>query len=1488
MQNFTLGKKGISMLLFGLVLLTTSFSSFGQENCPTVSNTSPDDFCYLSRVSDLTGDTGTTISSGTIAWYRTLTSTNPIPNDELLQDETYYAGNLAKTCTARTAVSVTVDDFGAPDPLFGAVFSPCVYGAEPAVGDPDPIYIKTVQDLIDNIEGNNVEIFDEQYGEVKLDESTALVRGENYFAGQRNPSTGCTTSRVAIRYDPIYSPAPAADPIQIVCEGSTLDDLEATATTTPTTLSQGFRWYSTNDSQPALSNSTVLIEGEDYYVSQIVNRIGRNEPPCESTDRVKVTVEFDDIDAGEPNSETYCKSEFDVQLAVPSSTLGRSRFEELFLQLLDAGVPQDGTFDPLPIDDNSAPHTYTTTYTVTSTPLGCEDSVVLTIEVTEDPTTGGNISEQACRNTFPETVTAPQVEGFFRGLVAQANGEAGGTFANDNMATIASDFNLNNTYPATFTSEYTIREGTACEETSIVSIEILESPDAGAANSKTYCDAEIQNEFAAPSSKTFKNLFEELLEFGVSPDGDFDSTADNYTGPGTYISTYTITLPNGCPDSSIITIVVNDPSAGNDVNEVACRNQLPATVTSAQVEAFFRGLVDGGDSGGTFSNIGAITADFNSNNTFPVTYSTTYTVSEGTACEDSAVLSVIVNGSPDAGADNSKTYCGAEIQNEFDNGKTFEDLFEELLESGVSGGTFNPTPVYSGPDTYQSTYSITANGCTDSAVITIVVNDQQAGEANLDNEACRNELPQTVTRAQVEGFFRNFLSNDANPDGTFSNMDLDAITADFNSNNTYPKTYNTTYTVGEGTVCEDTANLEVTILEDPNAGSDVSQSFCITEIQALIQNPQDAIDLFNSLLGGSVDTGGTFDPTLNALAAQYLSEPIGTFSTTYTVDNGTCQDSAVITVIVTDREDANAGDDVDLTFCTTDADQNLTDFLTSGANPNGTFDGYPNGVFSPATVGAGTYIFDYTVDETSGDCIDGSDSSTFTVVVNQGISAGADKSRTLCRAQINAIVSEGTARNYYLGLLDAGVPRDGTFDPTIQSLVDRYNNGEKIGTYTSFYTVGNSSCSDKAEISVTVIANSVANAGVGAVLDFCSTEDEKNLFDFLSTGADTTGSFAGFADGLFNPVDHVGPNTIIYTVSTAGSPCTTGSATATFTITVTAPVDANAGGNQTPPAYCITKDDDISLSSLLGDGANPSGSFMTPYEDGLFNPSEAGVGEFDIIYTVNGAENCAIGTATATITITVNAVPEAPVAANQSFCLVNNNTVADLVASGEDGWFASEDPEETPLPLDTVLENEKVYFAGAGSGTCRTFTAVTVTITDTDSPTLPTGDNEFCRSDNPTIQDLQDNLNGSGIRIYSSLTGGTAIATTTALQDGVQYFATATNATSGCESSERRAIRVEVNFCGIPEGFSPNGDNINDRFVIPDIAINYPNYNIEIYNRWGNMVFKGNASTPDWDGISNKSGTLGDGVLPVGVYFYILNYNDGATASEQGKLYLSR
>lgn len=90
----------------------------------------------------------------------------------------------------------------------------------------------------------------------------------------------------------------------------------------------------------------------------------------------------------------------------------------------------------------------------------------------------------------------------------------------------------------------------------------------------------------------------------------------------------------------------------------------------------------------------------------------------------------------------------------------------------------------------------------------------------------------------------------------------------------------------------------------------------------------------------------------------------------------------------------------------------------------------------------------------------------------------------------------------------------------------------------------------------------------------------------------------------------------------------------------------------------------------------------------------------------------------------------------------------------------------------------------------------------------------------------------------------------------------------------------------IPEGFSPNGDDINDLFVIRGID-NYPSNKFTIYNRWGSEVFQASPYQNNWSGKSTKGLKIGGDDLPMGTYFYILDLGDGS-AIYKGTIYLSK
>ncbi|PKV48296.1 gliding motility-associated-like protein [Aquimarina sp. MAR_2010_214] len=88
------------------------------------------------------------------------------------------------------------------------------------------------------------------------------------------------------------------------------------------------------------------------------------------------------------------------------------------------------------------------------------------------------------------------------------------------------------------------------------------------------------------------------------------------------------------------------------------------------------------------------------------------------------------------------------------------------------------------------------------------------------------------------------------------------------------------------------------------------------------------------------------------------------------------------------------------------------------------------------------------------------------------------------------------------------------------------------------------------------------------------------------------------------------------------------------------------------------------------------------------------------------------------------------------------------------------------------------------------------------------------------------------------------------------------------------------------KGFSPNGDGINDTWVIEGLE-NFPNHQIQLFNRTGNPVFKSRQYQNDWNGISQGSSTFGNGKLPSGAYYYVIETGNTEVAPLTGWIYIN-
>lgn len=100
---------------------------------------------------------------------------------------------------------------------------------------------------------------------------------------------------------------------------------------------------------------------------------------------------------------------------------------------------------------------------------------------------------------------------------------------------------------------------------------------------------------------------------------------------------------------------------------------------------------------------------------------------------------------------------------------------------------------------------------------------------------------------------------------------------------------------------------------------------------------------------------------------------------------------------------------------------------------------------------------------------------------------------------------------------------------------------------------------------------------------------------------------------------------------------------------------------------------------------------------------------------------------------------------------------------------------------------------------------------------------------------------------------------------------------------------LEIENCSpfVPEGFSPNGDGLNDVFEISRLKNVFDDYKLYIYSRLGNLIYEGDNNIDFWDGTPNK-GIGGGEVAPSGVYYWVLQLNDPTEKDRVGWVYLNR
>ena len=1243
-------------------------------------------------------------------------------------------------------------------------------------------------------------------------------------------------------------------------------------------------YYDQGLTSPTNSGDPIPLGVADYYIVFV------NSSLCRSQIEVgRIGVFVSPADPTPPSTQEFC---IDTNPTVGSINPGTAASVKWYQGVDSFGNPIPPALAlATPLVDGS-------TYYVQVDELLCDSNAVpvtVTINIPLDPGTSGSL--EYCQdnvpasdfNLFDELGGSPNATGTWTGPLSTTGGNLGTV----NISTL--------TTPGVYTFTYTVPANGACPASSSnVSITIFESFSSGTVSSQspaTFCESSLPSAFDLATLLDNEDPNGQWTQGTLSTDPVVTSPIDlsSFTN-GVYNFTYTQNLlPNPCAEESttVQVIILQDPNAGVAVNQTFCENDL----TGNSPFDLFNALDGSQDNnGGIWTDSSALTIS----NSLDITvftvagspYSFNYTIDNGT-CSDTETITITIEPAPESG----NALAPIEICEEDTIANSPFDLFTLLdgtqdtngtwyVGSDTSGATItNPIDISGFADgTYNYTYSVPAIGtCTDVDVtVQIIVNPQPNTGVPTAVVLCENDLAANSPLdlfGQLSGNEPGGSWTDDNTTGALTGSDVDLTLLTIGS-------YNFSYSISSIDGCTNSSTVIVTVEDAPESGTPVATfpEYC----KASVSSGQ-TVNLFDLLIGE--DQTGTWadDDASGALTGNLVNIDglaAGTYNFTYDVTAvGTCDDVLVtVSVIINDTPAPTAS--ITQEFCDS---ATVSDLSATGT----TIQWYDDVTGGTALAGTVSLIDGDTYYATQIDATNGCESSVrfeVTATIYQSPNSGNPAAPIISCNNINSI-------DLFSGLdgtQDAGgvwQDTDGTGALT-GNIFDA--SGMTPGNYQfTYYVTANAPCIDTST-TITVTIDPPLNAGTDAIFNVCSDDVTTDLFTLLGS-ADTGGTWSPAltsGTGVFDPLEDAS-GTYTYTLSNG---C--GIVSSDVIVTVTQAPDA---GVDNTISICVI-DGTLDLFTQLGGTPDTGGTWSPALSGGtgVFDPAIDASGVYT--YFVVSVLPCRAD-ASATVTVTVNDSSAPTVLdSNPTFCLVDNPTVADLnnslTATGTIIWY-SDAAQTNVLNSTDALVNGQDYFATQTNNTgCESSqnVQVSVTVNDVSTPTFVNPNQELCINDGPTIMDLTLNIaeynsSANNVLWYDNDTGGSTISSSTTLSPGTTYHAVLYDAATGCESSVRLAVTPDLTSCGkidLPDGFSPNGDGVNDTYDYNNIDIIYPNFEIEIYNRYGNIVYKGRANSPRFDGTSNQARTVVKGDLPVGVYFYIFNFNDGETKPEQGRLYLSR
>jgi gliding motility-associated-like protein len=432
------------------------------------------------------------------------------------------------------------------------------------------------------------------------------------------------------------------------------------------------------------------------------------------------------------------------------------------------------------------------------------------------------------------------------------------------------------------------------------------------------------------------------------------------------------------------------------------------------------------------------------------------------------------------------------------------------------------------------------------------------------------------------------------------------------------------------------------------------------------------------------------------------------------------------------------------------------------------------------------------------------------------------------------------------------------------------------GTYFVRLTAANPASCMNTVLEYEIEPNALPNAGEDNTVVLCNEGDSLNLTDLL-TGNDTGGTWedtdltGALTGSTFNPSGiSAGTYSFRYTVN--GLCGLTDDAVVTITLNDVPQPPVVAAVS----AVCEGENVQLSLTEEPGvtyQWNGPSGFTATGASPLITGASVAASGTYTV--TATSANGCISDAAS--VTVTVNALPDFSIGGQSALC-VGQSTMLSVnpenfnANTAAYAWYRNDELLAGVTGSDIEVFETGIYKVTVNNNGCETTKQLEVVPGSTGFDiVLEQGCIDFeymlTVANAGEIPDLDYIWTGPNGYYF---VGDEAVITN--LAPG-EYVVTITNA-EGC--SEIATALVENTSCMIPRGISPNDDEYNQNFDLSNLDVK----DIQIFNRYGLQVYEKKNYVNEWYGQSDK------GELPAGTYFYVLTLAEGKRMT--GWVYLQR